>query len=65
VVKALEDASFAQPELAALVESYDRKAVDAANAVATAPPEEVPAKLDALEHAFDERAAVIGGHLKR
>jgi hypothetical protein len=65
VVRALEDESFAQPELAAMVESYDHKLVDAANAVVTAPADELPALLDSLEHVFDERGAAIGGRLKR
>jgi hypothetical protein len=64
VVRALEDESFSQPELAAMVESYDHKVADAAKAAATAPPEEVMAALGVLERFFDERAAAIGKHLK-
>jgi hypothetical protein len=64
VVRALEEEDFAQPELAALVESYDHKLVAAAKAAVTARLEDVPVLLDTLEHVFDERAAAIGERLK-
>ncbi len=63
-MRAIEDQRFAEPGLAAAVEKHDRNLVEAATRLqAAAGAAELPALLDALERAFDERAAAIGAAL--
>jgi hypothetical protein len=65
VVKAIEDDRFAQPELVELVEACDRKLVAAASPAPETGPEGLPALVEALEGAFNERAEAIAAQLKR
>lgn len=65
VARVLEDECFGERGLAELVESYDRKLVDAAAGASTTTIEDVPALIASLELAFDERAAAITTALKR
>jgi hypothetical protein len=64
VIRAIEDDRFARPAAVAAVEEYDRKLVAAADACKTVDAGGLPACLDALEGAFNERAAGIEALLK-
>jgi hypothetical protein len=65
VVHAIEDERFGGPELAALVEDYDRKLIAAAAACPTVTAEGLGGLLDAIEGAFADRATGIAARLKR
>lgn len=65
VIKAIEDDRFEQPDLVRLVEDVDRRLVEVANRGRTIEPAGLPALLDDLARAFDERAAAIEAHLER
>jgi hypothetical protein len=64
VIRAIEVDRFAEPAAAAAVEEYDRKLVAAAEACKTVDAGGLPACLDGLERAFDERGAGIEALLK-
>ena len=65
VIRAIEDDRFGEPDLAALLESYDRKLIDAAKAATTTTIESLTGAIESIERAFDERAAAIAEGLKR
>lgn len=65
VIRAIEDDRFGEPDLAALVESYDRKLIDAAKAATKTTIESLTGAIESIERAFDERAAAIAEGLKR
>lgn len=63
VIRAIENDRFGEPDMAALVEELDRKVIAAARALWDAVADEL-ACIEALERAFDERAAAIAAALK-
>jgi hypothetical protein len=65
VILAVEEERFGRPELAELVENADRALIGVANRGPSVTAAELPAFLDDLKAAFDQRAAAIAGKLKR
>jgi len=65
VIKALEDARFAEPEAAAAVESCDRALVEVAGRARDVDAAGLEAFVADLERAFDDRAAAVSARLKR
>ena len=64
VIHAIEDDRFAEPDMAGVIEAYDRKLVEAARGCTTTAAEELTVLIETLERAFDERAAAIAAQLK-
>jgi hypothetical protein len=65
VIRAIEDDRFGEPELAEEIEAHDRALVEVANQGRSAEAASLGALVEALERAFDARAAAITGGLKR
>jgi hypothetical protein len=65
VIRAIEDDCFGEPEVAEEVEAHDRVLVEAANRGRSTEPASPEAFVEALERAFDTRAAAIAARLKR
>jgi len=65
VIRAIEDDCFGEPEVAAEVETLDRALLEAADGGRSAEAASLGALVEALERAFDARAAAIAARLKR
>jgi hypothetical protein len=65
VIRAVEDDRFREADFATAVEDYDRKLVAAAEGCRTVTAAGLNALIDAIEQAFNARAAGIEARLKR